>query len=296
MFLRNHTPLTIDQIRRQAPSVFAESAHESRSRRYGYIPTGMVVEGLMQVGFQPFEVSQSHSRDESKQAFTKHMIKFRHPSSLERREIKVGDSVPEISLINSHDGSSTYQLFLGIYRFVCTNGMMVSDGAARSIKVQHKGNMVSRVIEGSFEIIQNAPKVMDQIATWSGLYLSKGEQHAFAEVAHQVRFGLPEPNVIEGEVVKPAQPHPIQPVQLLEPRRYDDRGDSLWHVLNRVQENVIRGGLKGYRQDANIPGRTRQISTREVKGIDQNIGINRHLWYLAEKMAELKGVAVPAAA
>ena len=44
--LRSDTPLSDDQIRRVAPSIFADAPHESRSERYSYIPTAAVLTEL----------------------------------------------------------------------------------------------------------------------------------------------------------------------------------------------------------------------------------------------------------
>ena len=57
-------PLSDDQIRRVAPSIFAEAAHESRSARYTYIPTIEVLNGLRNEGFQPFMACQTRVRNE----------------------------------------------------------------------------------------------------------------------------------------------------------------------------------------------------------------------------------------
>ena len=35
---------------------------------------------------------------------------------------------------------------------------------------------------------------------------------------------------------------------------------------------------------------SRRVSTREVKGIDQDVKLNRAMWQLAEEMARLKAV------
>jgi hypothetical protein len=61
----------------------------------------------------------------------------------------------------------------------------------------------------------------------------------------------------------------------------------LWHTLNRVQENVIAGGLSAIERDAE-GRRIRRVTTRQVKGIDADVRLNRSLWQLAERMAELK--------
>jgi hypothetical protein len=66
--LRADVPLTEDQMRTAAPSVFAESKHASRSERYTYIPTIEVLRGLRKEGFEPFMVAQGASRIEGKAA------------------------------------------------------------------------------------------------------------------------------------------------------------------------------------------------------------------------------------
>jgi len=139
------TALTIDAVRHYAPSAFATEAHSSRSERYSYIPTSTVITALMKEGFQPFKACQSRSRIEGKSEFTKHMIRFRHADTqLAQR----GDSVPEVILINSHDGTCQYKLIGGIFRYICTNGLVVAESTSGSLSVPHKGNIVDQVIEG----------------------------------------------------------------------------------------------------------------------------------------------------
>lgn len=259
------TPLTDEQIRAVAPSVFAERPHESRSERYAYIPTYRVLEGLRREGFIPVEVRQSLSRIAGRQEFTKHMLTFRHSAASAAR---VGDSIPQLSLVNSHDGSSTYRLYAGLHRFICSNGLLVCDGEFDSISVQHSGNIRDRVIEGSFEVIDEAAKAGERVTEWKALQLAIPEQEAFARAALALRF--------EGRD-KP----PISEAQALAPRRHEDAGSDLWTVFNRVQENVIKGG-QSYRQNG------RRNSVRTVQGIDQRTGLNRALWRLAEEMRAIK--------
>jgi len=70
------------------------------------------------------------------------------------------------------------------------------------------------------------------------------------------------------------------------PRRREDVGQSLWTSFNVIQENLIRGGLPGRRQTAD--GHIRRSRTRPINAIDQNVGLNRALWTLAEEMRRLK--------
>lgn len=277
---RQTVPLTIDQVARYAPSAIATQAHESRSDRYTYIPTVAIIEGMIKNGFQPFSASQSRSRIEGKTEFTKHMIRFRHQDTDSTELMKVGDVVPEVILINSHDGTSAYKLIAGMYRLVCSNGLMVSDAEIAAVTVMHKGNILDNVIEGSYRLIEDSQRALGTVQNWTALQLTTGEQNAFAEAAHTLRFAD-----AEGKVTTP-----ITAAQLLQPRRHDDAGSDLWRTFNRVQENVIKGGLSAIQRDEN--GRqVRRVSTRQVKGIDQDIKLNRALWQLAERMQELKQAA-----
>ena len=181
-----------------------------------------------------------------------------------------------------HADQETATFPVPIFRIVCSNGLVVAESTVGSLAVPHKGNIVDRVIEGSFEIIDNSRKALEATKVWGQLQLTNGEQAAFAEAAHELRFADS-----EGEINTP-----IQAPQLLRARRSDDSGNDLWRTFNRVQENVIKGGLHGIGRDAE--NRVRRVTTREVKGIDQDVKLNRALWVLTEKMAELKGVAVAA--
>jgi uncharacterized protein DUF932 len=269
----NASPLTIEQIARIAPSAMAVSQHSSRSSRYTYIPTSDVIVGMQKAGFAPFSAKQSSTRDESRRDFTKHMIRFRQVTG---QALKVGDTFAEIVLINSHDGTSAYQLMAGLWRLACGNGMTVSESLIASLSIHHKGNIVEQVIEGSFALAGQSEKTLSAVADWQGLQLMPAEQNILAEAAHTLRFADEE-----------GKTHtPITPAQLLQPRRVDDNGADLWRTFNRVQENVVRGGVTARGLDST--GRRRRVTSREIKGIDQDVKLNRALWQIAEKMAELK--------
>ena len=275
-------PLTMDEIHQYAPSAFATEPHSSRSTRFAFIPTSNIIEGMIKAGFQPFSASQSRSRIQGKAEFTKHMIRFRYTAEAgpEVHALTLGDLRREVILVNAHDGTSTYKLMEGLFRCACLNGLFVATGTVDSISIMHKGNIIAEVIEGSHRIIENSQLALHAAQTWSQLQLTSGEQSAFADAAHSLRFADS-----EGKITTP-----ITAAQLLRPRRSADAGSDLWKTFNVVQENVIKGGLHGVMRDDN-GRRLRAVSTRQVKGIDQDVKLNRALWTLAEKMAELKGAA-----
>lgn len=221
----------------------------------------------MKEGFQPFSAMQGGSRIEGKRAFTKHLVRLRHVD----QQLKVGDSYPEIILGNSHDGTSAYTLRAGVFRLVCANGMVVADQQFADIKVPHKGDIMGRVLDGCIEVMNHMPNVVGQIADWQGVNLQTEERVAFARAALALRY---------------EEDAPIRPEQLLAARRTADVGTDLWSTLNRVQENMLKGGVT-YR--ATTPsGRPVHRTTREIGGIDQSTSLNRGLWTLAAEMQKLK--------
>ena len=248
---------------RVAPSIFAQGKHPIRSERYAYILTCDVLKGLRSEGFQPFMVCQIRVRDESRHEYTKHMIRLRHATQITGREAN------EIILLNSHDGTSSYQMLAGMLRFVCQNGMVRGD-TLNDIRIPHKGNIIHDVIEGAFTVLEDFESITGQMEGMKSLALNNGEQAAFARAALTLKYD---------DLQKPA---PITEDQLLTARRFDDRPNDMWTTLSRLQENMIKGGLQGRSQSGH------RTTTRAVTGIDQNVKINRALWVLAEEMRKLK--------
>jgi hypothetical protein len=265
--IRSETPLAEDQMRLAAPSIFAMGKHVSRSDRYTYIPTIEVLRGLRKEGFEPFMVAQSKSRIEGKTDFTKHMIRMRHAAQAQGRP-----EANEIILINSHDGASSYQMLAGVFRFVCCNGLVVGT-VANDIRIPHKGNIQNDVVEGAIRVLDDFQMVDASTDAMKSLSLKVEEQRAFATAALALRYG---------ERTEDQSPVPITADQLIEARRPEDLGNSLWTTFQRVQENVMNGGQSGRSAQG------RRFQTRAVRGIDRSVGLNRALWVLAEEMRRLR--------
>jgi len=261
--LRSDYPLSDDQIRRVAPSIFADAPHESRSERYSYIPTATVLTELRKEGFQPFMVTQTRVRDEGRREHTKHMIRLRHASQIN------GAEANEIVLLNSHDGTSSYQMLAGMFRFVCSNGLVCGDTVA-DVRVPHKGDVAGHVIEGAFEVLSGFERVKESRDLMRSITLDEGEAEVFARAALSLKYDDPD------------KPAPITESQILMPRRFDDRRPDLWSVFNRTQENLTKGGLHG--RSAN----GRRQRSRPVQGIDSDVRLNRALWLLADGLRQLK--------
>lgn len=253
-------PLSNEQLYQTAPSIFATERHSSRSDRYTYIPTIEVINGLRSEGFLPFSACQSKSKTAGKSEFTKHMIRLR------RQDQILAPEANEIILINSHDGTSSYQMLAGMFRFVCQNGMVTGD-TVEDIRVQHRGNIVDNVIDAAYTIVDQFDLANESMKTMKEIHLSPPEQEVFAQSALALKYG---------------EEQPITPRQILLPKRFDDGGNDLWSKFNVIQENLIRGGQRGRAASG------KRVTTRPVQSIDNNIKLNRALWILADGMAKLK--------
>jgi hypothetical protein len=257
---RSNSALSNEQIAYHAPSVMASEAHESRGDRYSFIPTIQVIDGLRAEGFQPYEIRQTKVRDASKREHTKHMVRMRHASSI------VADEVPEIILLNSHDGTSSYQIMSGVFRFVCSNGLIAGD-MFNNVKVRHSGNVVGDVIDGATRVLEDAKQIGSRIGDYKAITLDRDEQMALATSALQIRWG---------------DDHPVHAGNMLLASRWQDQKNNLWTVYNRVQENMMKGGVAGRSATG------RRTTTRAVGGVTENVKLNKALWTLADTMAALK--------
>jgi hypothetical protein len=259
-------PLTQSQIQRYAPSVFATGAHSRVSDRYQFISTLDMIEGLGREGWLPVHAEESRVRLSDRQGFSKHLLRFRR---FDQALPMVGDSFPEIVLVNSHDGSCSYQIHAGLFRLVCSNGMVVANANVGQVQRRHTGDAIGQIIEGTYEIVEELPAIAGKVETFNQIDLKPAEQAAFAEAALNLRWD-------DGKA-------PVTPSKLIQPRRWEDQKNDLWTTYQRIQENMLKGGLSG------ISSTERRLTTKAVKSVDGNVKLNKALWALTERMAELKG-------
>ncbi|MDO3445474.1 DUF932 domain-containing protein [Agrobacterium sp. V1] len=264
--------LSEDELRKAASSIFATSAHESRSRRFQPIPTIEILRGLMKEGFVPVGAKQSASRIEGKADYTKHLIRLRRID--DGKIYNVGDTVCEILLKNANDGTSSYELMAGLFRVRCLNSLVTQTGTVEEVKVRHSGDVQAKVIDGTYAVLRAAENTLRAPQDWANMRLNEEEKQILAQGAHLLRFGDAKT--------------PIQPKQLLRQRRADDVADDLWTTWNVVQENTIKGGIRAI--DRDDPRHPRRVRSRAVTGIDQDIRLNKALWLIGAEMAKLKGI------
>ena len=236
------------------PAVFAEQAASTVSDKYTFIPTTRILGVLEDEGWIPTSASQVNSHKEGNKQFAKHLIRLRRDEAIQP---EVNKTIPEIVLFNSHNGKSNYDLRMGLYRFVCSNGMVVSDAEFGSIKIRHMGYTDEQVVKASQEFIDNSTRIMNVVNEWQDVKLDRDEMRSFGREAAKLRFEDPDDLTIN---------------TVLQPRRGEDMASDLWTVFNRTQENLIQGGFL-------VTGGRRR--SRAITNIDKNIDINTRLWDLA---------------
>ncbi|TXE23759.1 DUF945 domain-containing protein, partial [Serratia marcescens] len=171
--IRRDRPLTREELMQHVPSVFSEDKHDSRSDRYSYIPTITLLENLQREGFEPFFACQSRVRDPDRREHTKHLLRLRRAGQIN------GQHVPEIIILNSHGGESSFQLLPGYFRSVCTNSLVCGQSFGE-IRVPHRGNVAEKVIEGAYEVLGVFDRVEEKRDAMESLRLPPPAQHALA--------------------------------------------------------------------------------------------------------------------
>lgn len=247
-------------IRQYAPAAFATQPESGRvSDRYSFLPTTDILEILQDEGWTAWKAQQVNPRSWSKD-HAKHIIRFRH-EDMTTQNFGVGDSFPEILLINAHNGLGGYQLRAGVFRLICSNGMVISENDFGTIQLRHIGFDPSQVVDASRQVIMNASNITSKIETWSGTTMSERSKDDFFADAARLRWHNPDDSIIQSVATA---------------RRGEDTGNDLWSVFNVAQENVIRGGF--------VNGRSGRVA-REITNIKKNVDLNSQLWDLASAYA-----------
>jgi hypothetical protein len=264
-------PLLDPQLKRFAPTIFQKSAIEGVSEQYGFVSTYEIIKAMREKGYECVEVRQSKRRAEEKMPWTKHMLKFKHPSTV-KALLKRGDVIPQVVMLNSHDKSSGFHLYYGMFRLVCTNGLIVSAGdLVEPIKVRHNAKMVEGIVEKAREMLRGADHIYDVREKMLGVKMTEKEAIKFATDAILHR--------------PPRRSGILLPETLLTVRRDEDKPNDLWHVFNRVQENMLHGGATTTTELG------RNVQTKGIGRIERDVQVNAGLWNLAMEALSHRGKA-----
>ena len=252
--------LTKEEIQAKAPAVASTQAASNVSDKYVHVPTMELVDDMAKLGWGVSDVKQVGSK-KGLTNFKKHLVTFRNENIVIKGED--GETVyPQILLTNSHDGLSSFQFRAGLFRLVCTNGLVISTQDFGQMRIRHKGYSFEELKKTVMELVEELPVTVETLNKFREVVLSDQQKHELAMKAIGIRFGE---NGAEVDVQ-----------ELLKPTRKEDEGSDLWTVFNVIQEKVVRGNFK-YKT---IKGRNK--TARSIKNFNRDLQLNEQLYELAE--------------
>lgn len=231
-----------------------DQPHARVSAKYQLVPTKLIAQKFFDLGFKVDDYKSVRVRDASRIGYQKHFVRLSHPTMLttSHNDVKL-----QLLVTNSHDGSSSFSIKLGIFRLVCSNGLVVGT-TFESVTLRHTG-MILEQIDGAIEKMVAQVKKLDAVLEkMKGITLTTEQIRSFYDKAVKVRYG---------------EKATIADVRVTSRRTADDAND-LFTVYNRVQEALIRGS-----EARGANGRFRQ--RRAITNIGKDITINEKLFDLA---------------
>jgi len=276
--LRN---LDLPQIIKKAPAVAAQRPKESLSDKYLFVPTDKIVKGLLDNGWICVSAQQQRSTLSASKDYNHHALMFcRHDSFAELGQLGKGEVIPMLRIDNSHNGLSCFVITAALYRKVCANGLTVPDTMLAAPKVKHLISIDKDVVEASYRVIDDFPRLINQVNQFSSIQLSQQEKLILAKSASLLAFDKDRLEQSDGMTKTTVAE------RLLTAHRQKDVKDDLWTTTNVIQENIIRGGIGMI-----TPNGKSYNKVKAVKSLDRDKSINQGLLTLAQEMAKLKMAA-----
>ena len=261
--------LTNDELRAACPHAFKhEPTNPNVSGKYVQANTMTVIDDLAKLGWYPVQAKQCRAKKNSSGIRSFHMIALQNPDIKIMRNGEV-DAYPRIILTNSHDGFNSFKFMLGLFRVVCSNGLVVCDNEMVNMSIRHINytfDELRRIVATAVEEVPNIVNTMNQMRLTE---LSEDNKMELAKEMFKIRKGYDEKDQVEvdNETLK----------DILTPVRSEDNSNDLWTVFNICQEKMIKGGFFTT---------TKNNKTRKQRGITsikKDMEYNQKLWTAASK-------------
>jgi hypothetical protein len=250
---KNMTTLTIDEAIKLVPAIGATSPANNVSGTYQFVSTRAILERVQQDGWLI-----TNATSQGRKEHAQHRVTLVHQDNFFDNGSQP-EGIPRIEMFNSHNLTKRLMFAIGYFRFVCSNGLIIANGPAETIRTKHRfsDDRLSVIMEQVAQISNRFPSINNKIEQFKSRQLTEEEQMSFAEYAIKGRFNY-----------RPLMPKRFEDIKvssqkLLQSRREADQGDSAWQVYNRVQENLITG-VEGF--------------TRPIKGYTDSVRVNQLLW------------------
>ena len=268
--VKAHQALTDSDIEFICPVAFKEKMTKSEiknlglSKHYSFVPTSRVINDLRTMGWNPVDAVQVKARKKETNGYQKHMITFENDSY----KTEGTTEYPQLLLTNSHDGGNAFTLSAGIFRLVCSNGLVLKTEDYGTSRLVHKGYSFDSIQKLVNDFVATIDETLTRITAMKEVELTKAQQMEFAKAAALLRFtekSYNEQNISDV----------VELDDLLSVDRKEDAGDGLWEVYNRVQESIVQGSFHY------IGGNKKSRKARPIKNFKQSIDVNKKLSELA---------------
>jgi hypothetical protein len=261
----NFATISLETAIKRAPAIAATKPADYITKRYNFTSTVDVIDMMGKQGWELTNAKQSHSKDSLRVNHGTHIVEFQHPQLYVKDNGGLIEARPTVLFMNSSDGSRPIQSELGIFRLVCSNGLVIKSHDFGGFRERHtKLNFedIKKLLEEKVTLMEST---IGKINTWNGIEMKAIDRRKFATDALLLRLG------------EDRQPEEHELQSLLEARRSVDSVNTLWHVFNRVQENMLKGGF--------------QLGNRQARAITNPImdmTLNQGLWSLAEQYGTIE--------
>lgn len=252
------------------------------SERYVFANTETVIDDLAKLGWYPVEAKQARAKKNSSGIRSFHMVAFQNPDVFIKKTDADGtetiDAYPRIILTNSHDGFNSFKFMVGLYRCVCSNGLIIATDQMVELNIRHVNYDFEELRVVVAEAIKQVPIQATAINDMQRVMLTMEQKTALAISAMRIRKGI----AADGKFFADAEA--VQAI--LVPQRAEDEGDSLWNVYNVLQEYMMRGGYKARSTENGKPRKARALTS-----VAKSVDFNRDLFKAAYEYVDAEAVA-----
>ena len=270
--------LSMDDLRKACPAAFKTTpTNPGVSERYVHANTATVIEDLAKLGWYPVQAKQCRPKKGSKGIRSFHMIALQNPdvkickpvTDITGETTEIVDSYPRIILTNSHDGFNSFKFMVGLFRLVCSNGLILCSDEMVNMSIRHINYSFEALRTVVSSAIEQIPYIVNTMNTMKNTKLSEVEKKELAtavvkirkDVEDDERFSIDEATVMD----------------ILMPVREEDKGDDLWTVFNVCQEKMIKGGFQSTSKNDKVR------KQRKITSIKKDVEYNQRLWEIATK-------------
>ena len=248
-------------------SIFTEDSFKTVSKKYVHLSTSTLIEDMEKLGWLVSKTSEVKVRKPERKGYQKHLVTFFNPGiSLHINGINSEPLIPQILISNSHDGKNSFKFRMGIYRILCTNGLVVSVNEFTNFSVKHFGYNVENLKTTIDNYVIQIPFIIEKIRKFDQFILDENQIENFTKNALQIRFGKENYNKYNFNLK-----------EISSPLREEDNSPTLWKVFNRIQEKIMNGMLSITNKET-----LKESKVKSIKSINKNLQINEDLWELAD--------------